>query len=95
MNVTTPWVRNCEAAEELEELFEQIIARGMPRPDEVALMRQRLRRNTQYQVEAQHVIALTTSYLRGGEPARRNTESQTRRKERQLLELDGLDDDVA
>jgi hypothetical protein len=109
VNTTTPWVRNCEAAEELEELFEQIIARGMPALGEVSLMRQRLRRNTQNQVEALHVVSLTASYLKGGEAARRKRSSETSRKDRRHAqagirtlpneglgpEEDGLDDDVA
>ncbi len=103
VNAPSQWIRNCEEAEELEELFEAIIARGLPDPDEVALMRQRLRRNTQHQVEAQHVISLTLSYLKGGETARKKTNSETSRKERQnaraglrtLRVDDGLDDDAA
>lgn len=104
VNAPSLWIRNCEAAEELEELFEAIIARGLPAPDEVALMRQRLRRNTQQHVEAQQVISLTMSYLRGGEAARQKWYSQTSRKERRngragLPMLpppdDDFDDDVA
>jgi hypothetical protein len=78
----TIWMKQCEEAEAYEDGLLQAIADGVISEREDAFLRIGARNNTQVHDRNAHVVALSTSYLNGGEPARANYHSQVNKRQR-------------